>query len=67
MMIPVMFRDGKMGCADQYQLDKLINMRQIIKFRRENGWAYIGFDPIRMNDNGYRGVERRATYPATRQ
>ncbi len=62
MMINVMYRDGKMGYVDQYQLDKLINMRQIIKFRREDGWVIVGFDPMRIEDGFYQGVERRATY-----
>ncbi len=62
MMIPVMYKNGKMGYVDHYNLDKLINTRQIIKFRRADGWVIIGFDAIRVNDSSYRVIERRKTY-----
>lgn len=62
MMIPVMYRDGKMGFADPYKLNKLMNTRQIIKFRRSDGWAIIGVDPIRTSNAGYQGPERRKAY-----
>ncbi len=67
MMIPVMYKDGKMGYADQYQLDRLINTRQIIKFRRADEWVIIGFDPMRISDSGYQGAERRKKYSASGQ
>lgn len=63
MMIPVMYRDSRIRFADQYDLDKLINTGQIVKFRRGDTWVVIGFDAVRrVNDGGYKGAERRKTH-----
>ncbi len=59
MLIPVMYKDGKMGYEDHYKIDRLINTRQIIKFRRADGWVIIGVDAIRISDSGHRVTERR--------
>ena len=63
MLIPVMFKDGKFGYTDKYKIDRLINARQIIKFRRSNGWVIIGRDAIRHKTCTYQGVERRQLSP----
>jgi hypothetical protein len=60
MLIHVIYKGGKMGSVDQCKIDRLINSRQIIRFRRADGWAVIGVDPIRrINDSSYKGTERR--------
>ncbi len=59
MRIPVMYKGGKMGYVDHYQIDKLINGRQIIKFHRADGWAIIGVDAMRIKSSSYQGPERR--------
>ncbi len=47
MLIKVMYRDGKLGKIENYQLDDLIDSDKIKKFQRSSGWVTIGVDPIR--------------------
>ncbi len=59
MFITVMYRDGKIGVVDAYQLDELISAKKIKKFMRSDGWVTIGSDPIRETDKNRKGQERR--------
>ena len=47
MLIKVMYKDGKLGKIEHYQLDDLIDSDKIKKFQRSSGWVTIGVDPIR--------------------
>ena len=43
-----MYRDGKIGSIESYQLDALISSDKIKKFQRSGKWVTIGVDPIRQ-------------------
>jgi hypothetical protein len=47
MNIKVMYRDGKIGAIEPYELDALISSNKIRKFQRSGKWVTIGVDPIR--------------------
>lgn len=60
MMVRVMYHDGMTEMVRPPVLQHLIETGKILKFRRSDGWAVLGADPIRVQLNhGFRGDERR--------
>lgn len=60
MMIRVMYHDGNTEMVRQPLLRHLISSGKIHKFRRSDGWATLGVDPVRENKKApYRGEDRR--------
>lgn len=61
MLIPVVYKNEKLGMVSPSRLDDLIASDKIIAFRRSSGWAILGEDPIRSNNTNidYKGPERR--------
>ena len=47
MGISVIFTNGKVGHIDSSTLDHLIWAKDIVAFRRSEGWVRIDCDPIR--------------------
>jgi CheY-like chemotaxis protein len=68
MMIQVLFNSGDIDMVDTQTLDRLLGEQQIFCFRRRDGVAVIGRDPVRSNRSSeYSGPDRRnhARQPAT--
>lgn len=60
MMIRVMYPDGKTEMVRPPLLKLLIERQRIQQFRRDDGWALLGQDPIRSKQPSvYDGPERR--------
>ena len=60
MMVRVMYHDGMTEMVRPPVLQHLIETGKIHKFRRSDGWAILGVDPIRAPmQPGFRGEERR--------
>ncbi|HEY5973112.1 MAG TPA: hypothetical protein VIU41_00070 [Geobacteraceae bacterium] len=59
MLIPVIYIDNNVGMVDPERLDRLIESRQIMAFRRSEGMVRIGHDPVRSRSGSYDGLERR--------
>ena len=59
MKIPVIFVTGHVGRINRHMLDHLIHEKQIVAFRRSEGWAYIGRDPIRVTQQPLSRSDRR--------
>ena len=60
MMIRVMYSDGRFDMVKPSLLEKLIKEEAVTSFKRSSGWAVVGRDPIRSEDNiDYGGAERR--------
>ncbi len=59
MQIPVIYFDNTPGAVDPSELDRLIQKRMIIAFRRSNGWVRVGRDKVRGAGGYYKGPERR--------
>lgn len=51
MFIPVVFSDDSTELVNPDELDELIYNREIISFRRSDGWVQIGVDPVRRKKN----------------
>jgi hypothetical protein len=62
MLIQVVFSDNHFGYFENYELDRLLELHQVARFRRSTGWVVIGVDPVRSEFNElshYSGPERR--------
>lgn len=47
MRIPVIYQNGQEGSVSPRELDKLIDGKQITRFKRSSGWVEIDRDPVR--------------------
>ena len=47
MKVPIIFVNGKVGYVNGHALDHLIRKKEIVAFRRSEGWVHIGCDPVR--------------------
>lgn len=47
MLIQVSYPDGRNDYVKGFVLDKLIEEKQISKFKRSSGWVTVGVDPVR--------------------
>lgn len=60
MLIRVMYSDGRFDMVKPDTLDVLIRQQTITSFKRNEGWAVVGRDPVRTKARGnYCGSERR--------
>jgi len=61
MMIRIRYPDGRYDMVKASQLDRLIESGRIRAFKRQEGWAVPGRDPIRGQGGGdaYLGRDRR--------
>ena len=61
MLIRVIYTDDTFDYLLNTQLDKLLEMGKVAKFKRNTGWVTVGVDPIRTGQFVYYdGPERRA-------
>lgn len=63
-LIRVQFRDGSFGQMVPKALNLFLERGLVSKFKRADGWAVVGKDPLRgrAESKGYSGFERRS-YP----
>ena len=59
MLIPVVLKDGHEELVSKDELQFLMFNKQIMCFRRSDGWAVPGRDKMRDQKVPYNGVERR--------
>ena len=60
-LIKVIYIDNTAGVVKSPSLEQLIVSGKIVAFRRSEGWAKVGRDPIRGNGGRYEGPERRVS------
>jgi hypothetical protein len=61
MLIQVLYEDNRYDYVKGFQLDRLLEVKKVQKFKRSSGWVTVGVDPIRwMKSPSYDGEERRA-------
>ena len=64
MLIPVIYLDGKHDQVKDFLLSRLIDEKNITKFKRNSGWVTISSDNIRRAEKTfYGGPERRQLDP----
>ena len=59
MKISVVLHDGEKMEVKSFQLDKLMSLGRVEKFRRSGRWVTVGKDPVRSKERNYNGPERR--------
>lgn len=59
MLIRVVYQNGKYDMVKDSILGAYIDSGKILKFKRKDGWATVGIDPIRGSGTSYIGPERR--------
>ena len=65
MMIRVMYSDGRFHLVKHTMLDQLLERNRVASFKRTNGWAVVGRDPIRgAGGHSYGGPDRRERFAA---
>lgn len=60
-LIKVIYIDNSAGVVNSSTLEHLIAKGNLVAFRRSDGWAKVGRDPIRGNGGIYEGPERRVS------
>ncbi len=59
MLIRVMYDNKKYDLVKPFFLERLIRSGKVKMFLRSEGWVVVGFDPVRIRDESYRGPDRR--------
>ena len=59
MLIPVVLKDGHEELVSKDELRFLMFNKQVISFKRSDGWVVLGRDKLRDLKVPYNGVERR--------
>ena len=52
MLIPVIYPDGRHDLVKDFYLSYLIEQNNITQFKRKEGWAVVGRDPVRGMNRG---------------
>lgn len=65
--IDVILKDGTYHHFTPRVLDVLLDSHRVHKFKRSNGWATVGVDPVRIArreqlNHRYEGPDRRGTH-----
>jgi len=61
MLIQVLYDDNRYDYVKGQQLDRLLEVNKVQKFKRSTGWVTVGVDPVRWRRNpNYNGMERRS-------
>ena len=59
MLIPVVLKDGHEELVSKDELQFLMYNKQLLFFKRSDGWAVLGRDRMRTQKALYKGQERR--------
>ena len=59
MLIPVVLKDGHEELVSNNELHFLMSNKQVMFFKRSDGWVVLGRDKMRDLKVPYNGVERR--------
>jgi len=60
MLIPILRTDNHYDYVKEFILDNLIELKEVVKFKRITGWVTIGTDRVREIRRSS-GVDRRKT------
>ena len=51
MLIQIEYDDNRFDFVKNHQLDSLLEMKKIRRFKRSSGWVTVGVDPMRTRRN----------------
>ena len=55
MLVQIIRSDNQYDYVQDFMLDKLIESKEIVKFKRSAGWATVGTHPIRKRNRNRKG------------
>ena len=59
MLIPVVLSGGHEDLASTEELQFLLDLHQVVLFKRSDGWVQVGQDKMRVENTSYDGKECR--------
>ena len=59
MLIPVVLSGGHEDLASKEELQFLLDLHQVVLFKRSDGWVQVGQDKMRVENTPYDGKECR--------
>jgi hypothetical protein len=59
MLVPVVLKDGHEELVSKDELQFLMCTKNVMSFKRSDGWVVPGRDKMRDQRTSYRGTERR--------
>jgi len=59
MLIPIVLSDGQEELVSKEELQFLLDVHQVMLFKRSDGWVFVGQDKMRVGSAPYKGKECR--------
>jgi hypothetical protein len=59
MLISIVLSGGKEELVSKDDLQFLLDIQQVVGFKRSDGWVVLGQDKMRFQKSSYHGEERR--------
>lgn len=59
MYIPIVLSGGQTELVSKEELQFLLDVHQVMLFRRSDGWVFVGQDKMRVGSAPYNGKEFR--------
>jgi hypothetical protein len=59
MFIPVVLSGGQEELVSKEELQFLLDVHQVMLFKRSDGWVFVGQDKMRVGSTPYEGKESR--------
>jgi len=59
MCIPIVLSGGQEDLASKEELQFLLDIHQVMLFKRSDGWVQVGQDKMRHESAPYNGIECR--------
>ncbi len=59
MPIPVLLSDEREELVSKEELQFLLDVHQVVRFKRSDGWVSVGQDKMRIGKTSYNGKECR--------
>jgi len=59
MLIPMVLSGGKEELVSKNDLQFLLDIQQVVGFKRSDGWVVVGQDKMRFQKSSYNGEEQR--------
>jgi len=59
MYIPIVLSGGQVDLVSKEELQFLLDVHQIMLFKRSDGWVFVGQDKMRVGSSPYNGKEFR--------
>ncbi len=59
MAIPIVLSDERKELVSKEELQFLLDVHQVVQFKRSDGWVLVGVDKMRTESTSYNGKESR--------